>query len=385
MSTKLTVLAAALVVLGLAACGGEAPEPAGGGGGEAPTPEGPPPQIKIGHVGHDHHIALFVAALAPDTFAERCGVKLVMKKEREVYDLVQDGKALAELHLSKVGGGSRMPAAMERGDIQVGLGGIPAVVFFVDKGADFKIISPLNVDGDMLLLRPDFPADDWASFIETVKASGKPVKIGYKAPVAVAKLVLMGALDHEGVPHGEAGQAGGVELVNLRGGGKIVPSLESGMVDGAVINEPFGSMAVHKGVGKIVSLLADLPPDGKWRTHPCCCICATAETIANHRAALKALLTLTHDATEFILEKPEEAAKLASEWTKVDLAIEKMSVPNIAYLAEAGDAYRNGLRTWFGMMKDVGQFEGRIKDMSFEDAFELTHDLSILTEVIEGN
>ena len=36
------------------------------------TPEaGPPPQIKIGHVGHDHQIALFVAALAPEKFKER--------------------------------------------------------------------------------------------------------------------------------------------------------------------------------------------------------------------------------------------------------------------------------------------------------------------------
>ena len=99
---------------------------------------------------------------------------------------------------------------------------------------------------------------------------------------------------------------------------------------------------------------------------------------------LKALLKLTHDATMFILNNREEAAKLASKWTKVDLAVEEMSVPNIAYMSEFGDLYRSGLRTWFEMMKDVGQFEGRLKGLDFDAAYALTHDESLLDEVIGG-
>jgi hypothetical protein len=114
-----------------------------------------------------------------------------------VYELVEGEKTVAELHLEKVGGGSNMPAAMERGEIQVGLGGIPAVIFYVDKGSPFRILTPLNVDGDMLLVRPEFPADDWDSFVSAVKASEKPVRIGYKAPVAVAKLVFVGGAPGE--------------------------------------------------------------------------------------------------------------------------------------------------------------------------------------------
>ena len=111
-------------------------------------------------MGHDHHISLFVVALEPDKFKESCGIRLSIKKEREGYELMRDGKAIDEVHMSKVVGGSKMLAAMERGDIDVGLSGIPAVVYFSDKGLPFKIISPLKVDGDMLLLTPDFPAED---------------------------------------------------------------------------------------------------------------------------------------------------------------------------------------------------------------------------------
>ncbi len=353
-------------------------------GGEETQDGEQPPKITIGHVGHDHQIALFVAALEPDPIKAKCGIALVEKKAREVYDLVEGDEVLAELHLKKVGGGSKMPAAMERGEIDVGLGGIPAVMFFVDKGAPFKVLCPLNVDGDMLLMRPEIPVTDWNSFVEYVKASDKPVKIGYKAPVAVAKLVFVGALDSAGIPHGEAGQAGGVQLVNCRGGGKIVPSLEKGMIDGAVINEPFGSIAVHKKKGKIVSLLSALPPDGRWLNHPCCCICATEDAIGKNRRALKALLKLVNATTEFIGEKPADAARLAAAWTKQDAAVENSSVPNIVYVTDPGEGYRKGLKVWLDMMSGIDKFEGRLKGKGFEEAFDLGHDLTLYEEMIEG-
>lgn len=373
-------IAATAATLALGACsGGGEPELAAG---PTPDPTKAPTQITIGHVGHDHHIALFVAALEPEPIAARCGVALVEKKEREVYDLVEDGTVLAELHLTKVGGGSKMPAAMERGEIDVGLGGIPAVCFFVDKGAPFKILCPLNVDGDMLLMRPETGVTDWAGFVQYVKASETPVKIGYKAPVAVAKLVIEGALDAEGIPHGETGVAGGVEMVNLRGGGKIVPSLEKGMVDGAVINEPFGSIAVFKGVGTIVSLLATLPPDGRWENHPCCCVSATEAVISAERPALKALLKLIHHTTLFIEENPADASRLAAAWTKNEPEVEAMSVPHITYLNEPGAAYRAGMGTWFGLMVEAGEFEGRLLDQSIEASFALVHDLTLYEEMM---
>ena len=373
---KLRILIA-LVALVLLACGGSDETT-----GKAPVQL---PTLKIGHVGHDHHIALYIAALDPEETKRRCGAWLAEKKPNEVYDLVVEGDPIAELHLIKVGGGSNMPAAMQRGEIDVGLGGIPAVISFVDKGAAIRILAPLNVDGDMLLVRPGLAAEDWVSFVETVRSAEKPIRIGYKAPVAVAKLVLVGALEDAGVPWNDAGPVeGGVELVNLQGGKNIVPALESGAVDGAVINEPFGSLAVAKGVGKIVSLLADLPPEGRWRNHPCCCVCATEDAISGRRKAVRALLGVMVAATGYIHDDPEGAAKLAARWTKIDPAVEARSVPNITYLMEPGERYRQGLATWYAMMANLGQFGDRLKGVGFDQAFGLTHDLGLIEEVMEN-
>ncbi|HUU90654.1 MAG TPA: hypothetical protein VM238_05525, partial [Phycisphaerae bacterium] len=132
------------------------------------------PSIKLGHVGHDHHLALYVAALEGERFKKDYGVYLEEVKPKEVYDLVDGGATLARLNFIKVGGGSRMPAAMSRGEIEVGLGGVVPVAKFADGGQPLKILCPLQTDGDMLVMQKDSPVADWASFVKAAKEGEKP-------------------------------------------------------------------------------------------------------------------------------------------------------------------------------------------------------------------
>jgi NitT/TauT family transport system substrate-binding protein len=350
--------------------------------------EGKTPILKVGHVGHDHQIALFIAALEGKRFQKEYGIYLKEKKPREVYDLIEGGKTLAELHIIKVGGGARMPAAMERGEIDVGYGGVAAVAFFRDKGNPMKILCPLQTEGDMLVVRPDLPADDWNSFVKYIKSSPKPLKIGYKAPVAVAKLIFMRALKEEGISYrvlgGKAGGdeaiAGSVELVNLQGGKNMVPSLSSGAVDGFVMNQPQVSMAKVKKIGKVIAELADLPPAGKWKDHPCCCIVAQEEIIKAHRPVLKALMKLTLLATEWINADKIRAAGLAAKWTKIPLDVEKDSVPSIIFLAEFTDSWNQGMIVWADIMDEIGKFTKDLKGKTGDEFLGIICDTSLIEE-----
>ena len=62
--------------------------------------------------------------------------------------------------------------------------------------------------------------------------------------------------------------------------------------------------------------------------------------------------------------------------------VEAMSVPNIVYTTDSGDAYRAGMKTWFEIMQEVGQFEGSLQEATWEESFELGHDLSLYEEAI---
>ena len=340
------------------------------------------PTLTIGHVGHDHQIALGVAALKWEFMKDKYNIYLKPVKEREVYELYDKGKKIALLHIKKVGGASAMPAAMERKELDIGLGGVAAVAFFVDKGSDFKIIAPLHTEGDMLVMNPDFPANNWKEFIAQVRKSKKPIKIGYKGPVAVAKLIFERALKAENIKttHDESDRTAKILMVNLQGQRNIIPGLVSGAVDGFVMNEPTVSKAVYKGIGKLVSELADLPPEGKWKDHPCCCIAVTKETMENHPKIIVSFLKTILLATKYINENKDEAAEIASKWTKQPLEVEKMSVPAIVYIAEPTQSYIKGMETWGAIMNDIGKFKGQLANKTPEEINEQLLDFSFINK-----
>ena len=349
-------MAAAAIVAG---CGSE-PAPDAGGA-DVPT-------LNLGHVGHDHHLALYVAALQGQRFKADYGIYLDEVKPQEVYDLVDGGKRLARLVFLKVGGGSQMPAAMSRGEIAIGLGGVPAVAKFADGGQPFKILAPLQTDGDMLVMQKDSPLVDWPAFVQAAKAGGKPLKIGYKAPTAVAKLVFERALVAEAVPYGydQADTQTGVILVNFGSEASPIPLLESGALDGFVMNQPAVAVAEHKGLGKTIAHLRDLPPKGKWMNHPCCCVAATEETIDAHPEILKGLLKVILLATQLIHTDQALAIDCASRWTKYEPAVEQASVPTVTYVAEPTDSWMAGMKTWAEMSKDIELFTGKYASASPE-------------------
>jgi NitT/TauT family transport system substrate-binding protein len=349
------------------------------------SPEGLP-VLTVGHVGHDHQIALYIAALKGRTFVERYGVGLVPRRDGEVYDLVEEGRTLATLRLMKVGGGSKMPAALSRGDIDIGLGGVPAIAKLADAQGSrgVKIICPLQTDGDMLVLAADSTVNTWSDFVAAARSREKPLVIGYKAPLAVALLVFQRALDAENISWSmHSTNDAQVVLQNMRGGRNAIPLLSGGELDGFVMNQPVVAIAEQKGLGKTVAALRDLPPMGTWANHPCCCVCATDSAIEHHPAVLKALLKTIHLGDAFIRENPREAAELAAQWIKSPLEVEQASLPTISYGTLPDGAWRTGLQTWLTMMTREGLFTGRFAGKSPEEIFNELCDLRFCAQAAE--
>ena len=360
---------ALLLPLCLAACGGEDRKEDRG------EPEANAPvQLTIGHVGHDHQIALGIAAYRPEATEKACGIHLVERKPKEVYDLHRGADRLARFLVKKVGGGSNMPAAMEKGALDIGFGGIPAVIKFIDKGNEIKILCPLNVDGDMLLVRPDLAVATWEDFVALARKSEKPLRVGVKNIMSVAKLVCHQAcLD--------AGIGDKVEFINLKSNKNVIPTLQTeGTIDAVATNEPVCTKAILKGVARKVSLLADLPPAGKFKAHPCCCICATGTAINDHREVMQAFITLMKCCTGMINADKAMAAQLGAKWTKAPLEVEQASVPNIVYKIVPDRAYRKGLEQWYETMNRMGVYQGSLAGLSFAEMFAKVHDLSFIEQ-----
>lgn len=328
-----------------------------------------PPLLKVGHVGHDHHLALYVAALEGPRFERSYGISLKEISLREVYDLTVSNQPIARLRLIKVEGGALMPAALGRGEIDIGLGSLTGVAKLADGGQPFKVLCPLQTGGDMLVMHKGSKVTNWTGFVATAKAPGKPIQIGYKAAVAVAKVVFEGALKAEGIRYGyDATKSDArVILVNFASEASPVPLLESGALDGFVMNQPAAAIAAHKGAGRVVAELAELPPVGKWRDHPCCIVVATEATLRARPEVIREFLKVLLLSTHLIRQDPSLAIQCASRWTKNELAVEQASVPTVHYVAEPTDSWLNGFHRWAGMMHEMKFFTGRYASLTPEE------------------
>ncbi|GAB4483775.1 MAG: hypothetical protein OHK006_05950 [Thermodesulfovibrionales bacterium] len=345
------------------------------------------PTLKVGHVGHDHHIALYVAAEAGRSLEQKYGVFFRELKPQEVYELYDNGKLVANVQLIRVGGGSKMPAAVEQGHIEVGLGGLGPVIKFVDKGSPIKVLAPLNNDGDALVLRNDFTASTWADFVKQVKAAKKPVKIGYKDPMANAYMIFIRALDEEGIRYGQEpvdkdGRPVQVVMMNLQGEENALPSLEGGIVDGVVVNEPSPSVIVHRKAGKRLANLSSLPPEGRWKGHPCCVVVASDAALKTKRQAVKSLLKAIAAGGDLMAADMEKGFAAESKWTKTAPEVGRKSLMNVTYIVRPDEKWLEGVDRWIGMMISSNQFQKNLKGKSPAEIREAMFDLGIMTEAL---
>jgi len=335
--------------------------------------------IKIGHVGHDHHIALFVALDNIAQYHKESGINLKTIKDRKFYEMYDKGKKIADIEIVKVGGGSKMPTALAQDVIEVGFGGVAAVLAAADSGAPVKMISPLHYKGDMFVLRGDFNADNWRQFIATAKAAEKPLRIGYKNPVAVAKLVFEEALKHEQITFsGDLSRSDvQVHMVNTKGGGKLNVSLAGGLIDGYVGNNPFPAIAVEKKIGKVICDLEKLPP-GTFRNHPCCCIAANTNAIEEKSEAIVDLLILFFQANETINNDLNKAVASATRWIGTSETVEKMSIPTSGYSMEATGQWHQTMEKWIQAMNGLDIFTGNLRAADYKQVTAVAYDLTLL-------
>jgi NitT/TauT family transport system substrate-binding protein len=130
------------------------------------------------------------------------------------------------------------------------------------------------------------------------------------------------------------------------------------------MNQPAAALAEHKGAGRVVADLSELPPIGKWRDHPCCVVVATEPTLKAQPEAIKAFLKVLLLSTQLMQQDQALAIDCASRWTKNERAVEQASVPTVHYVAEPSAAWLKGFNTWAEMMRDMKFFTGRFAPLS---------------------
>ncbi len=389
LSRVILPLAFSLSLITVAACGGNG-RPEAGGSIEDTTAvvEGPDihaeaPLLKVGHCRHDHHSAVFIAQARGEEMREEYGTYLEPLGEA-YYALIEDGEKVAEIEFIPSLGAMNVPNNMVSGQFELAFGGVIAFMVSADQGTGVRIVSPLHSRGDMLVVPPDSPVEDWEGFLAWVEQSGEPVVVGYKSPKAVALLLLESALDHAGVPyshHGNVRQGSEVLLFNAQGESNLNPSLQNGTIDAFVSNNPSCALAEHSGIGRSVAELSDLPP-GEFVNHPCCAIAATSEVLETKPEEVTAALRLFAAATDWINANPEGAAETVAEALGNPVEVERVSMATSGYSMEVTEDWLANMETIVRRVRDLGAFSGPLVEPGWEENLELITDFSRLPSEI---
>ncbi|MEZ4813339.1 MAG: ABC transporter substrate-binding protein [Caldisericia bacterium] len=340
------------------------------------------PLLRVGHVNQDHHLALYVAALKGEFFKDK-GVWMTEIKPKERYILHTEKGAIAEVQLVKSKGGSEMTNNLLAGLFDIGFGGVPAVMSVVDKGKDVRILLPLQNAGDQLIVKNDMPAENWEEFVEFVKNSEVQIRLGYKAPTAVQYIVAQKAFTEVGITQTEdpTNTDAMVLWIDQKGQNNMTTNLAADQVDGFVANQPTPAQAIVTGVGKFITELSVLPPDGMWSHHPCCMVCSNEKIKTDYPNETKQFLKLIMLATDHINDDMNDAIEIAYEFLGQKEGVEDLSIPTVYYNCNDDEVWRGGVATWAAVMNEIGKYTGELKDITDERAVDLCVDFTFLHEL----
>ena len=339
------------------------------------------PVLKVGFVGHDHQTALYVAAFEHERTLADAGIALQEVETKKHYELMRGDRKLADVELYLSGGGSKMPTLMSQGHFELGFGGVAAVAFCTDKVSRMKIIAPLHTKGDMLVVQPDHPVDSWNAFVSWARSTRRPVRIGFKNPVAVAKLIFERALEEVGLSYSSdpSDRSTDVLMIHMKGEQNLVPGLQNDIIDGYISNNPWCAIAEERGVGKCIVDLNELPP-GIWRDHPCCCVAATDEAMQNKKTVIKEFLKLIILATNYMNEDPGLTARVASEWIGTSIAVETKSIPTSGFSTNPTEDWLKTMEVWVDEMNRLEILSGSLQSVSGDDIDPILYDFSLLEQ-----
>ncbi|WP_295721432.1 ABC transporter substrate-binding protein [uncultured Methanobrevibacter sp.] len=267
--------------------------------------------VNIGHLPSDHDAALFVA------------------KEKKMYE----SQGL-QVEITQFNNGGDLITAMASGDIDVGYVGITPVLSSISQKVPIKIVSGAQIEGSSIVANKN-------SGINTVEdLKGKNVATPGEATIQY--ILLSYALNQSGV------STNNVEFTTMKAA-QMTDTLKAGRIDAMIIWEPYASIAVKNGAGKLVETSGQIVAE-----HPCCCVVAREDFIKKHNDKLKKILKAHENATKFINENPEEASNCLPDDIVPDKKLQKDIVANTTYIYGLDNNYKEKVMDFMNLEIELG-------------------------------
>lgn len=269
--------------------------------------------VTIGYLPSDHDAALFVAQAQGEYAAHGIETELV-----------------------QFNNGGDLMTGMASGEVDIGYGGITPVLSAVEKGVPIKVVAGAQIEGSGIAVSPESDIDSPEDL------AGKSIATPGEA--SIQYMLLQYYLEDNNMSTND---------MNISAM-KVAPmndALNANKIDGMLTYEPYVTMAVENGNVMFINS-SEILPD-----HPCCVVAASEKFIDENPDKLDTIISIHENATEFILENPDEAAELLPDDIVADVEIEKKAISGIKFVYGLNETYKQSIMDFMQIEVDLGILE----------------------------
>lgn len=191
--------------------------------------------------------------------------------------------------------------ALAAGELDMAYIGSPPVYHWFSRGLDSRILAKVNYGQAAVMVRKDSGIEDLQG-LKGKKMAG--VKKGSGMDVLLRGYVLAEAAKME--PDKD------IRIVPMPSG-NMGPSVESKVVDGAFIWEPFTSQFELRGDSKVIFDMNQAVPKYPWYV-----VMAMPDALKNKRSAIKKVLMAHRKAVEFLNSRPDAGNDIIAKAFKLE-------------------------------------------------------------------
>ena len=274
--------------------------------------------VTIGYLPSDHDAALFVAQAQGEYAAHGIETELV-----------------------QFNNGGDLMTGMASGEVDIGYGGITPVLSAVEKGVPIKVVAGAQIEGSGIAVSPESDIDSPEDL------AGKSIATPGEA--SIQYMLLQYYLEDNNMSTND---------MNISAM-KVAPmndALNANKIDGMLTYEPYVTMAVENGNEMFINSSEILPE------HPCCVVAASERFIDENPDKLDTIISIHENATEFILENPDEAAELLPDDIVADVEIEKKAISGIKFVYGLNETYKQSIMDFMQIEVDLGILEEPIPE-----------------------
>lgn len=284
-------------------------------------------KIRIGHLSTFYHTAIILMA-QPELL----------------------GKRSIETDWKLFGTGPSIVDAFERGEIDVAYIGLPPAVIGIEHGISIKCIAGGHIEGTVVSGKEQYTGHPDIHDLGEILKQFLGHKIGVPGNGSTHDVILKECLEQGGLRKD-------IEVVNFRWADEIIEAVVKEEV-AAAVGTPALAVAVRRYAGgKIL-----YPPSKLWPNNPSYGILVSTDILDTESNMIEEFLIAHEEATSLLRQKPEETARIISDYTGIidkEFVLETINV-SPKYCAYIADEYIASTMKFVSVLKRLGYIRREI-------------------------